>query len=81
MTEKKYRDLLLDVICEMKGVAYKYESKGIFFTEEAAKTHLRCNNYHYTPSVRIFGVHAWRNPEMELIFKIILNHEAKDIKK
>jgi len=30
--------------------------------------------------IKIFGVHAWRNPEMELIFKIILNHGVKEIK-
>jgi len=73
-------DILYTIENNMKGIIYKYVVKGVFFTEKAAKEHLRSNDYHYTQSVRIWGAHAWRNPEMELIFKIVLNYGMQNDK-
>lgn len=41
-----------------------------FFTEEAVKRHIAQNHYHYI-APQVFIVHAWRNPEMEMIHKFL----------
>jgi len=46
----------------------------IFLTEEAAKKHLRLNHYNYSKKARIYVAHAWRNPEMELVHKILTTY-------
>jgi len=43
---------------ERKGVL-----KGFFLTEDAAKQHLKCNDYHYSHDARTYVSHAWRSPE------------------
>jgi len=39
--------------------------KGLFFTEEDAKEHLRRNYYHYSAKADTYVQHAWRAPELE----------------
>lgn len=51
---------------------YKYQTKRIFHTYEAAQNHLEANKHHYTDNARIYCDHAWRNPEAELIHKLLL---------
>lgn len=36
---------------------------GVFFTAKACQEHIDSNKYHYTHP-KVFGVGAWRNPEM-----------------
>ncbi len=42
----------------------------VFLTEDAAKKHLKLNNYHFHGGFD-YIIHAWRNPEMEMLFKVI----------
>jgi len=63
---------------EVEGNCYEMEwefvTKQIFLTEEAAKEHLRLNPHHYSEKARIYVDHAWRNPEMELVQKILTTY-------
>ena len=63
---------------EVKGKCNEFErifiTKQIFLTEEAAKKHLRLNYYNYSKKARIYAHHARRNPEMELVHKILTTY-------
>lgn len=70
---EKYKDeLLSDIESESYGMINVYVTKYTFLTEKAAKRHLEQNKHHYSDKARIYVDHAWRNPEMELVHKIIL---------
>lgn len=58
---------------DAQEVKTRYETKRVFFTEKAANDHLKQNHYHYSSKVRIYVDHAWRDPEVELIRKLILS--------
>lgn len=56
---------------------YYYVVKGkgnketnIFFSEKACTEHMKANAHHYVGE-RSFVKHAWRNPEIENLFKAI----------
>lgn len=66
--------LLSDIEDNCYPAKTKYETQRIFITEKAANDHLKANYYHYTSKARIYVDHAWRNPEMELIYKMILSY-------
>lgn len=51
---------------------------GIFLTEEACEQHIKVNNYHYT-NPRSYVISAWRNWEMQELFKIIFTLAGKKI--
>lgn len=57
---------------EAQGITYVYETKETFLTRGSAERHLRQNNYHYNEP-RIYVQHAWRNPEAELVRKLLLS--------
>ena len=57
---------------EAYPIEYEYVTKRIFHTYEAAKDHLECNHYHYSHKARIYCDHAWRDPEAELIHKLLV---------
>jgi len=42
----------------------------VFFTEKACHKHIELNHYHFNKP-RSYVKHAWRNPEVESIFKAI----------
>ena len=44
---------------------------GPFLTKEAAKEHLKDNDYHYSKHARTYGMTAWRNPEFQRLMEII----------
>lgn len=46
------------------------EQSNIFFTEKACHKHIKQNHYHFTEP-RSYIKHAWRNPEIEQLFKSI----------
>lgn len=46
----------------------KYENS--FLTEKSCKEHIRMNHYHYESPVDYLN-HAYRNPDMELIFRFL----------
>lgn len=52
---------------------------GVFFTEEAAKKHIKQNYYHYHEDVRTYVVGAWRNPEMQEVMKMLVGLTGEDI--
>lgn len=46
------------------------ELSNVFFTEKAIKKHIEANHYHWREP-RDYVKHAWRNPEMESLFKAV----------
>lgn len=46
------------------------EHHNVFFTEKACHKHIEQNHYHFS-APRSYVRHAWRNPEMENLFKAI----------
>lgn len=44
---------------------------GAFLTKEAAKKHLKENDYHYSKNARTYGMVGWRNYELEKLVSII----------
>ena len=72
------KHLLETIESESKSFDYEYETKRIFYTFEGAEEHLKQNNYHYSPKVRIVCDHAWRDPEAELIHKLLLSFASSD---
>ena len=75
ISEKKRfkKDIKYAVEGKCKDVEYYFEDKAVFLTEKAANDHLLANRHHYTSKVRIYVKPVWRNPEMELVHKILLN--------
>lgn len=73
--DKKEAELESEIYDEVSGECYEmnweYVTKQIFFTQEAAKNHLEQNKHHYSDKARIYVDHAWRNPEAELVYKIL----------
>lgn len=71
--DKIPEDLWDTIEDEAQGMVNKFVTKYTFHTYEAAEEHLEANNYHYSPKARIYVQHAWRNPEAELVHKLILS--------
>lgn len=72
LDEDEYHELERVFDINHHGAEYKYETKRIFHTYEAAESHLKANKHHYSDEARIYCDHAWRNPEAELIHKLLL---------
>lgn len=51
------------------------EDAGSFFTAEAAQDHIDRNAYHYNKPFT-YGIPSWRNPEMQIVLKIISSLET-----
>lgn len=58
---------------------HEFITKRIFLTEEAANNHLKANRHHYSDKARIYVDHFWRDPEMELVYKILTSFMYADI--
>lgn len=73
--DKKIAELESEIYDEVSGqcyeMNYEFVTKRIFLTEEAANNHLKLNKHHYSDKARIYVDHAWRDPEMELVYKIL----------
>lgn len=54
---------------------HEFATKRIFLTEEAANNHLKANSHHYSDKARIYVDHFWRDPEMELVYKILTSFD------
>ena len=50
---------------------YITEGTGPFLTKEAAKEHLKENDYYYSKNARTYGMVGWRNPQFERLMEII----------
>ncbi len=48
----------------------------VYFTEAAAKAHIAANNYHYNKPF-VYVDSAWRNPEIQMLRKILLELTTK----
>jgi len=55
------------------------EDCGLFFTAKAAQRHIDENSYHYTDPI-VYGIGAWRNPEMQKVMQIISSLTTEDEK-
>ena len=51
---------------------------GVFFTAEACQKHIDENHYHYQKPV-VYGIGSWRNPEMQLVQKHLLEIAGEKI--
>lgn len=56
---------------------------GAFLSVKTAEAHLRRNGYHYNGTATTYIDHAWRNPDMELIWELMnlfftLSQEKKE---
>lgn len=51
---------------------------GIFFTEKAAQKHIDENHYHYY-NPRVYGVGAWRNPELIAVQQYLITTSGSDL--
>lgn len=49
---------------------FEKEYKNAFLTEKACKAHIKANDYHYNEPVDYLSF-AFRNPELEMIFKFL----------
>jgi hypothetical protein len=68
-------DVDIDVFLERKEfrkieVTTMNKYQNAFFTAKGCKEHIRLNNYHYNEPTCYLN-HAFRNPEMDLIFKFL----------
>lgn len=43
----------------------------MFLTQKAAEDHLRKNYYHYSDDAHTYAMTAWRNPEADMLWKIL----------
>jgi hypothetical protein len=68
------------IVTEHTVVTIKYipENHNVFLTEKACHKHMENNHYHFKKPFSYVN-HAWRNPELEQLFKII--HEIAGEKK
>jgi len=71
--DESEQDKIDEIENEMIGVKTRYDTKRVFLTYKAAEKHLKQNYYHYSSRARIYCHHAWRNPEAELVHKLILS--------
>ena len=75
-------DLEDEIRNEVEGKCYemdrKFITKRVFLTEEAAQNHLKANNYHYSDKARIYVEPCWRDPEMELVYKILTSFDTNE---
>ena len=55
---------------EVKTEWAEPELSNVFFTEKAIEKHIAANKYHWIEP-RSYVKHAWRNPEIESLFKAI----------
>lgn len=65
------------------GAPYNYVMEfdltpGVFFTEQAALQHLAENAHHYSKP-EVYGVGAWRNPEMQAVMRQIIKAGDQDV--
>lgn len=72
VTEDMELDPLLE---ELECTKWYYQEievfKGLFFTEEAAKIHLKLNYYHYSHKADTYVSHAWKSPEVKQFFEAV----------
>ncbi len=59
---------------ELKRLSYSWEYvyHNSFFTAKACREHIERNNHHYNQGTDYLN-HAWRNPEMELVYNFLLS--------
>lgn len=76
---KAMDDLFDEIKEEVEGNCYEinheFVTKRIFLTLEAANNHLKANRHHYSDKARIYVDHFWRDPEMELVYKILTSFD------
>lgn len=54
------------------------ESCGVFFTTAACQKHIDENHYHYN-NPKVYGIGSWRNPEMQLVQKHLIELAGEKI--
>ncbi|MFA5172563.1 MAG: hypothetical protein WC426_13460 [Sulfuriferula sp.] len=52
---------------------------GIFLTDIAAMQHLKENSHHYSDKARVYGIAAWRNPEMQAVMRQVIKAGEQEI--
>lgn len=76
---KAVDDLFDEIKKEVEGncyeMNYEFVTKRIFLTLEAVNNHLKANRHYYSDKARIYVDHFWRDPEMELVYKILTSFD------
>lgn len=69
----EFDEFMNDCLPEFTKLSMKYEPvyKNCFLTAKSCDAHIAQNHYHYSNSARSYGEHAWRNPDMEIIVKLL----------
>ncbi len=69
----EFEEFMDDYMPEFRKLSMKYEPvyKNCFLTVKSCDAHIAQNHYHYSNSARSYGEHAWRNPDMEIIVKLL----------
>lgn len=49
----------------------------MFLTQKAAEDHLRNNSYHYSEDAHTYAMTSWRNPETEMLWRILQQTDWK----
>jgi len=64
-------DKILEENYQKHSVTTMEKYNNAFLTEKACKEHIRLNDYHYS-TPRDYLTHAFRNPELELVLKFLM---------
>ena len=64
----------------MRGYQWSVFTRGIFLTREEAEEHLRLNHYHYSPWAHPFYDHAFRAPDVEMLWRLLLSVDASSLR-
>ncbi len=65
-------DMLRDQGWREVCFSHEHKYQNAFLTEKACREHIRLNHYHYSEPVDYLR-HAFRNPELEMVFRFLLD--------
>lgn len=68
-------DAELDVDIETRGytLVHTIKPNTFFLTNREAKEHIKANSHHYNDTVHTYAMTAWRSPQVEQLYNILLN--------
>jgi hypothetical protein len=69
----EFDEFMSDCLPEFRKLSMKYEPvyKNCFLTAKSCDEHLQLNYYHYNIKARSYAETAWRNPDMEIMVKLL----------
>lgn len=64
---------------EVFNYKIEHQEQNVFFTAKSCDEHIKNNHYHYTNPISYANT-AWRNPEMNLITKLLIQLSKQETK-